>query len=199
MTLDEIEKLTPETVVDTIVEIFDGLASQEYLGEPVTIADHMLQSATVAERNGLDKHVVIAALLHDIGHFTSEHGTFTMNDTMDRLHEDAGAQLIERFFPETVTDCVRHHVAAKRYLCAKRPHYFERLSEASIKSLELQGGPMSEAEMTAFEQQPHLEQIVQVRHMDDAGKVAGGDVLPLSHFLPTIREMVAAHCQGRAA
>ncbi len=199
MTPQDIAKLTPETVVDFIVDVFEGLAKEEYLGEPVTIAEHMLQAATVAERSGLDKQVVIAALLHDVGHFTSEHGTFDMNDTMDRMHEDAGAALLAPFFPAAIVDCVRHHVAAKRYLCAKRPHYFDRLSEASVHSLNLQGGPMSAEEMAAFERLPHFETVVQVRHMDDAGKVAGGDVLPLSHFLPALREMVAKHDAGRAA
>ena len=105
------------------------------------MAEHMLQGAHFAEKRRRTGDLIVAALLHDIGHFTSEFGTFSMDDVEDRHHEEAGAAVLEQFFPTLVTDCVRYHVAAKRYLCAARPEYFKRLSDASVHSLNLQGRP----------------------------------------------------------
>ncbi|MGL4281884.1 MAG: HD domain-containing protein, partial [Albidovulum sp.] len=122
--------LNHDTIVAFLADIFERRGGEEYLGEPVTMAEHMLQGATIAEKNGMPEEIIVAALLHDIGHFTSEFGTFTMDDTEDRFHEDAGAEVLAPFFPRVITDCVLYHVAAKRYLCATKPDYFNRLSEA---------------------------------------------------------------------
>lgn len=190
------EALTADTIVPFLAGIFESRGGEEYLGEPVTMGEHMLQGATLAEQQGMPEQVIVAALLHDIGHFTSEFGTFSMEDTEDRHHEEAGAAVLERFFPSVVTDCVRYHVAAKRYLCAKRPAYRERLSEASLHSLDLQGGPMNEAEMAAFEENPNLEAIIQIRHLDDAGKRPDMETPPFSHFAPMVQRVVDAHCRN---
>ena len=93
-----IDTLSRHTIVDFIGSIFDRRGNEEYLGEPVNMGQHMLQGATIAEQDGQSEEIIIGALLHDIGHFTSEFGTFTMNDTEDRHHEDAGAEVLERFF-----------------------------------------------------------------------------------------------------
>ena len=186
------ENLTPDTIVAFIGSIFDRRGGEEYLGEPVTMGEHMLQAATLAQQSGQSDEIVIAALLHDIGHFTSEFGTFTMDDTEDRHHEDAGAALLEHFLPRVVTDCCRYHVAAKRYLCATRPDYLGRLSEASIHSLNLQGGPMSDDEVTAFEGNPNLKEIVAVRYLDDAGKTAGMETPDFWHFAPMLQRLIDA-------
>ncbi len=183
-----------DTIVAFLEDIFERRGAEAYLGEPVTIAEHMLQAATLAERGGQDEAIIVAALLHDVGHFTSEFGSFSMQDTEDRHHEEAGAWVLERFFPPVVTDCVRHHVAAKRYLCATRPDYLGRLSAASVHSLGLQGGPMSAAEVAAFEQNPNLERIVQVRYLDDAGKRPDRTTPPFAHFAPMVQRLVDAHC-----
>lgn len=185
--------LTAETIVDFLASIFERRGSEEYLGEPVTMGEHMLQGATLAEQNNQSDEIVVAALLHDIGHFTSEFGTFAMEDTEDRHHEDAGAEVLERFFPTVVTDCCRYHVAAKRYLCATKPSYFDRLSEASVHSLKLQGGPMSAQEVAAFEQNPNLSQIIAVRYLDEAAKIAGMKTPDFSHFAPKVQRLVDAH------
>ena len=189
------QDLTSDTIVDFLGSIFDRRGSEEYLGEPVTMGEHMLQGATLAERAGHSDEIVAAALLHDIGHFTSEFGTFTMDDTEDRHHEDAGAEVLERFFPSVITDCVRYHVAAKRYLCATRPEYFRRLSEASVHSLNLQGGPMNEDEVAEFKRNPNLEEIIAVRFLDDAGKHAGMETPDFWHFAPILQRLVDQHCQ----
>ncbi|GHF06169.1 phosphodiesterase [Aliiroseovarius zhejiangensis] len=195
----DIDTLTPDTIVDFIGGIFDRRGGEEYLGEPVTMAEHMLQGATIAQQNGQPEDIIVGALLHDIGHFTSEFGTYHPDDTEDRHHEDAGAEVLERFFPSVITDCVRFHVAAKRYLCATKPEYFKRLSEASVHSLMLQGGTMSAGEVAAFEQNPNLKQIIAVRYLDDAGKRADMETPDFWHFAPMVQRMVDRHCKDTAA
>ncbi|SMR82188.1 phosphonate degradation operons associated HDIG domain protein [Aliiroseovarius halocynthiae] len=190
----DIETLTPENIVAFIGGIFDRRGDEEYLGEDVTMAEHMLQGATFAEQNGQSEEIIVGALLHDIGHFTSEFGTYHPDDTQDRHHEDAGAEVLEQFFPSVITDCVRFHVAAKRYLCATKPSYFDRLSAASVHTLELQGGPMSEDEVTTFEKNPNLKQIIAVRYLDEAGKRAGMETPDYWHFAPMVQRMVDRHC-----
>lgn len=197
MSLDHPQDLTPASIVAFLGDIFDRRGAEEYLGEPVTMGQHMLQGAALAERAGHDEAIIAAALLHDIGHFTSEFGMFTMDDTEDRHHEDAGAAVLERFFPTVITDCVRYHVAAKRYLCATRPEYFARLSEASVHSLNLQGGPMTPAECAAFEQNPNLKAIIAVRYLDDAGKDPDMATPDFWHYAPILQRLVDAHCAAR--
>ncbi len=190
MTKPPIPTLNQHTIVAFLQDIFERRGGEEYLGEPVTMAEHMLQGATMAERDGMDEEIIVAALLHDIGHFTSEFGTFTLQDTKDRYHEDAGADVLSGFFPTVVTDCVRHHVAAKRYLCATVPDYFDQLSEASVHSLNLQGGPMSPDEVTDFEKKPNLAKIIQVRYLDDGGKHSNMQTQSFAHFAPMVQRVV---------
>lgn len=192
------DELSPATIVAFLADIFERRGGEEYLGEPVTMAQHMLQGAYLAEQQGEDEIIVVAALLHDIGHFTSEFGTFSMDDTRDKHHEEAGARVLERFFPRIVTDCVRLHVAAKRYICATDPAYLAQLSEASIHSLKLQGGPMNAEEIAAFETHPNLREIVRVRLLDDAGKVAGMVTPGFAHYAPMAQRVVDAHCAPAA-
>ena len=198
MTTVQEQALTQANIVAFLEGIFTRRGGEEYLGEPVTMAEHMLQGATMAEQAGHREEIIVAALLHDIGHFTSEFGSFTMKDTEDRYHEEAGAKVLEQFFPSIVTDCVRFHVAAKRYLCATNPTYFERLSEASVHSLNLQGGPMSTEEITAFERNPNLKDIVAVRYLDDAGKRPDMKTPGFAHFAPLVQQVVDAHCSGQS-
>ena len=194
----EKQTLTQANIVDFLADIFERRGGEEYLGEPVTMAEHMLQGALIAEREGHREEIIVAALLHDIGHFTSEFGTFSMADTTDRYHEEAGAELLERFFPPVVTDCVRFHVAAKRYLCATRPEYMALLSDASVHSLNLQGGPMTADEVTEFERNPNAEDIVAVRYLDDAGKDPDMKTPGFAYFAPMVQRVVDRHCRGRA-
>ncbi len=194
MTAPDISTLNRDNIVAFIGDIFERRGGEEYLGEPVTMAEHMLQGATLAEQSNQDEIIIVAALLHDIGHFTSEFGSFTMDDTEDRFHEEAGARVLERFFPFVIIDCVRHHVAAKRYLCATKPEYFRRLSEASVHSLNLQGGPMSAEEVAEFEENPNLKEIIQVRYLDDAGKRDDMETPDFWHFAPMVQRLVDRHC-----
>ena len=182
--------IAAENIVDFIGSIFERRGGEEYLGEPVTMGQHMLQGATLGEKNEGPDEIVVGALLHDIGHFTSEFGTFSMDDTEDRYHENAGAAVLESFFPTVITDCCRYHVAAKRYLCATDPQYFNNLSDASIHSLNLQGGPMSEAEIINFKRNPNLKQILTVRLYDDAAKVPKMATPSFRHFAPLVHKML---------
>lgn len=186
-------ELTQETIVGFLADIFERRGGEEYLGEPVTMAEHMLQGAHLAELAGESEEIITAALLHDIGHFTGEFGMFSMGDTQDRYHEEAGAEVLAQFFPSIVTDCVRFHVAAKRYLCAVDPDYLGKLSAASVHSLKLQGGPMSDEEVIRFERNPNLADIVKVRHFDDAGKVPEMEMPGFSHYAPMVQRVVDNH------
>ena len=188
-----------ETIVPFIEEIFVHRGGGQYLGEAVTIAEHMLQGATIAERNGEPEEIIVAALLHDIGHFIGGSGFFSMSDTKDRFHEESGARFLAPFFPEVVVDCCRFHVAAKRYLCATEPGYFGTLSDASVHSLKLQGGPMNPEEVASFETQPNLRKLIVVRCLDDAGKQVGMATPDLAHFAPMLQRLVDAHHAGALA
>ena len=196
MTAAQPSNLSADTVVAFLADIFARRGGEEYLGEQVTMAEHMLQGAHLAEQQGADEPTVAAALLHDIGHFTSEFGTFAMDDTVDRHHEDAGAAVLGPFFPAGVIEAIRGHVAAKRYLCATDPAYFAELSAASVHSLALQGGPMSPAEVEAFARTPNLATILRVRRLDDAGKIAGMATPGFEHYAPLLQRIVDAHCRG---
>lgn len=196
MTKPDFTTLTPDNIVAFLGDIFTRRGGEEYLGEPVTMAEHMLQGAHFAEKAGEPEVIIVSALLHDIGHFTSEFGTFSMDDVNDKFHEDAGAEVLEPFFPTLVTDCVRYHVAAKRYLCTAKPSYYDRLSEASIHSLNLQGGPMNADEVTEFEKNPNLKEIVKVRYYDEAGKRADLEIQPFSHYAPMVQRIVDAHAES---
>ncbi len=176
-------------IVAFLQGIFDRRGDDEYLGEPVTMSAHMLQCAQFAEKNGDKPEVVVAALLHDIGHFTSEFGSFSMSDTEDRYHEEAGAKLLQPFFPDLVIDCIRFHVPAKRYLCCVDPGYYDALSVASVHSLKLQGGPMSRDEAEQFESNANVDAIVKVRRYDDRAKIPDHPTPDFHHYAPLVQQV----------
>ena len=186
-------KLNSKNIVAFLEDLFERRGDEEYLGEPVTMAQHMLQGAKLAEQKGESDITIVSTLLHDIGHFTSEFGMFKMSDTSDKFHENSGAEVLKRFFPKLVTDCVQFHVAAKRYLCATDPSYMVRLSKASIHSLHLQGGPMNTTEIIEFEKNPYLNEILKVRLFDDAGKDPEMKTPPFSYYAPLFQHIVDQH------
>lgn len=189
--------LSAENIVDFIEDIFRRRGADSYLGEQVSMSEHMLQGAYLAEQAGSDDELVAAILLHDIGHYTNEFPDDILEKGQDNYHQSAGAAVLQEFFPERVVDCVRGHVAAKRYLCAVDEQYFDRLSEASVHTLKLQGGPMSPKEAAEFARQPYLADIIQVRFWDEAGKVAGAKTPDFSHYIPLLRRLVAAEASKR--
>ncbi|MCC3306303.1 HD domain-containing protein [Sneathiella sp. HT1-7] len=189
-------KLTKDNVVDFIADIFARRGAEEYLGEDVTISEHMFQTAELAEESDASEELIVAALLHDIGHFTNEFPDNAAELGIDSHHDRAGATVLAPFFPKIVTDCVRHHVSAKRYLCTVEPEYFSKLSDASILSLKLQGGPMSESAAKKFAANGDIDAIVQVRKWDDIGKVPGKETPGFSHYAPMLQRVVDSAMKG---
>jgi phosphonate degradation associated HDIG domain protein len=151
---------------------------------------HGLQAAWLAEKAGDPSSLIAAALMHDIGHMLHELGQNPNEDGIDDRHEDLGhAYLADRFGPE-VTEPVRLHVAAKRYLCGKEADYFAKLSRDSVLSLELQGGPMSSDEIVAFESLPYWQEAVRLRRYDEQAKMRGLETPPIAHFLPHVAKVL---------
>lgn len=185
---------TPDhhNIVDLIEEVFAVHGADSYLGEDVTMAEHMLQAAWLAEQQQEDEAVILAALLHDVGHYANTLPPEVLMDGQDNRHQVAGADWLARFFPAEIIEPVRQHVAAKRYLVRADPDYRACLSQASLDSLALQGGEMNDVEMRAFEAQPHLGSILKVRRLDDAGKVPGMPTPPFAHFKPRLARWVTA-------
>ncbi len=185
-----------DSIVAFIGDIFNRRGAESYLGEQVTMSEHMLQGAQLAEKAGAPDTMVAGALLHDIGHYTNEFPENAQEMGIDALHEEAGAVVLDPFFPSAVTDCIRWHVAAKRYLCATDPGYFARLSSASVHTLNLQGGPMDPGEVAEFAKHPNLEAILQVRIWDDEGKVKNMPTPPFEHYAPLLQRVVDAYVAG---
>ncbi len=183
--------LTRQTIVAFIAEIFERRGADSYLGEDVTMSQHMLQCAQLAEQAGADDALIAAALLHDIGHYTSEFPA-ELALTLDNRHDRAGAAVLAPFFPERVVACVRHHVAAKRYLCAREPGYHARLSAASQQTLALQGGPMTADEADAFARLAAFDAIVQVRRWDEAAKDPAVQTPPFAHYAACLERILGA-------
>ena len=192
MSAPDLDTLSRDNIVDFIADIFARRGAEEYLGEPVTIAEHMLQCAHCAEVDCESDALIAAALLHDIGHFTNEFPSDAADHGVDTCHEEAGARVLKRFFPDLIHDCVRYHVAAKRYLCATDPDYFAKLSAASVHSLNLQGGPMTAAEAAEFAKTPNLDAILKVRIWDDIGKDPEMTVPGFDHYRPLLGRVVGA-------
>jgi phosphonate degradation associated HDIG domain protein len=190
--------------VDAIAELFASAGAADYLGEPVTVAAHLLQAGAMAEAAGAPPSLVAAALLHDVGHLRGADvladgiaggavlsGRELMTGT-DNNHGERGAQWLAQWFPESVTEPVRLHVAAKRYLCTAEPSYFALLSEASVYTLAVQGGPMTEAEAAEFERSPHAADAIAVRRWDDQAKDPSADVPDVAWYRPLLTSLLTA-------
>ncbi len=190
MKQDCAEHVDHDNIVAFLTDIFNRKGADSYLGEGVTMSAHMLQAAQNAQHAGESNAIIAAALLHDVGHYTGEFPENYIDLGLDNCHESMGAEILAKFFPEEVTQPVRWHVAAKRYLCAVEPDYFSGLSEASVKTLELQGGPMNAQEIREFEKNPHLQAIVRVRRYDDAGKIPGKTTPALGHYMNIVQQVL---------
>jgi len=166
-----------------LTEMIERRGSALYGGEAVTQLQHALQCAQLAETEGAPPALIAAALLHDIGHLLEDGFDEAAQHDEDRRHEDLGNAFLGRWFGPDVTEPVRLHVAAKRYLCAVEPGYLDGLSPASRHSLMLQGGPMSKAEAADFEASPHADDAVRLRRWDDRGKDPAMETATLEHFL----------------
>jgi gamma-butyrobetaine dioxygenase len=186
-------------IISEIEQVFERFRSIPYLGEGVTQYDHSLQAARQAERVHASDDLITAALLHDIGHLVHDLpaedpgyvGFWNRNDG----HESAGAIWLARGFPHSVSEPVRWHVSAKRYLCAVEPGYFEHLSSGAQHSLQLQGGRMSQEEAQDFEANQWAQAAIAVRRWDDQAKTPGRTTPPLKHYLEIARRCVKVPTQ----
>jgi predicted HD phosphohydrolase len=164
-----------EVALHTIERTFNSAEGMAYLGEDVTMIQHQLQAGALAV--GSRDALVVAALLHDVGHIVGrEEGegdaTESLDADLDAHHDSAGARWLSRWFRPDVTEPVRLHVAAKRYLVATEPGYAAKLSDASAHTLRLQGGPMSPQQAREFEALPFAADAVALRRLDEAAKDA---------------------------
>jgi gamma-butyrobetaine dioxygenase len=173
--------MSGKTVFEEIAALFAAHGGETY-GEGVTIAAHSLQTAALARAEGARDALCVAALLHDVGHF--------LGDRDDRFgyhkHDRSGGDWLAARFPVEVSEPVRLHVAAKRYLCASEAAYIAVLSQASQHSLSKQGGVMSAEEAAAFTARPFAAEAVRLRRWDDRGKVPGVEVPPLESYQAAI-------------
>lgn len=160
-----------DELLDKIFGMFDDRGDALYVGEPITQSEHALQSACLAEKENAASALIVAALLHDVGHLLSRHPEDCAESGIDDRHEHLGAQWLVAHFGPEVVEPVRLHVPAKRYLCATNPDYLRGLSNASVLSLKLQGGPFTGEEVAAFDETPFAKDAVRLRVWDDTAKV----------------------------
>ena len=182
-------------IANEIIQLYEQYGGSAYAGEKVTQLEHMVQAARLAEQEGYDEEVILAAFLHDIGHIcVTAHDDNVMAVWGIKDHEEVGAEFLrEKGFSKRLARLVASHVEAKRYLTWKDPLYYEQLSAASKKTLEYQGGPMFTDEAIAFEEHPLFNLIIQMRHWDDVAKIehlATGD-------LEKYRAMIIRHLEGQ--
>ena len=161
----------------------------ERYDEEVTQLDHALQTAALAVSEDADDELVVAALLHDVGHLLELQDGAAGPSVLDARHEAIGAAYLDDLFAPSVTQPIALHVRAKRYLCAVDGSYHDGLSAGSKRSLEQQGGPLDARQVTAFESRPGYEAAVRLRRWDDLGKVDGLVVEPLGHYRPLLERV----------
>jgi len=158
-------------IVDEIFDLFAHYGSAAYFGEPVSQLEHALQTAWHGEQEDAPENLIVAGLLHDLGHLLHGMPENIASRDLDARHEELGAVWLSRHLPDTVVEPVRLHVAAKRYLCALDADYQSRLSAASLQSLALQGGPFDETEARVFITLPYAGEAVRIRRWDEMAKV----------------------------
>jgi len=179
-------------IIDQIYGLFERFGAESY-GENATQLQHALQVAELARRNGCTSELIAASLLHDIGQFIDDAGNAAEALGIDARHEIIGARFLEAQFPARVSEPVRLHVAAKRYLCAVEPVYLANLSHASRLSLKYQGGPMTLEEARAFEAEPLYADAVTLRRFDDTGKQPDWHPPDLASYRTLLESLLISH------
>jgi phosphonate degradation associated HDIG domain protein len=174
-----------DRLVEEIVDLYARKGGASY-GEGVSMTEHGLQAAQLAEQEGQGAPMIVAALLHDIGHLLHDFPEDIADQGIDGQHQSLASAWLSQHFPKEVSEPVRLHVAAKRFLCATVPGYFANLSPASVQSLELQGGQMSADETKAFMAEPFMGPALRLRRWDDLAKVPGLKTPDFAHYKPAI-------------
>ena len=179
---------TAEQKIDTLFNYMED-KGQSFYDEVVTQLEHALQCAALAKQKNASPTLITGALLHDVGHIIlDEHSAREAFLDTDLSHEEVGSQYLRPFFPKAVTTPIRLHVPAKRYLCTTDSSYWDGLSEASKRSLKLQGGNMSDEEREAFEQILYFEDALMLRRWDDLAKVKGLDIPGLDTYRDIVQQ-----------
>jgi len=173
--------------IENCVKLLRERGDSEY---GVSQIQHALQAAMLAEQDDASSELISAALLHDVGHLLHVLPDDAPDSGIDDAHEDLGHRYLKQIFGDAVTEPVRLHVPAKRYMCAKFVGYQDRLSEPSIISLGLQGGPMSVQETEVFEQNSFANDAVRLRRWDDAAKVPDLRTPPLEHYIQYLQTSI---------
>jgi phosphonate degradation associated HDIG domain protein len=180
-----------EAIINEILELYEEHGGSDYIGEPVSQLEHMCQCAEIAESEGYDEEIILAAFFHDIGHFCEHLTDVTQMDGFGVVdHERLGADFLRQHgFSETIASLVQNHVQAKRYLTCKSPTYYDKLSDASKKTLEFQGGKMTEEEARDFEADHLFELHIRLRSWDERAKESDIPLPPLDKY----RQMMYRH------
>ena len=191
------QELQIQENVTEILSLYQSFGNEDYIGEPVSQIEHMCQCAQLAEAAGADREVILAALFHDIGHLCAFAYPEKELQNMDGAgivdHENLGSTyLLEKGFSKKIASLVASHVSAKRYLTFKYPEYFNLLSEASIKTLQFQGGVMSAEEAAHFESDPLHPMYVQLRRWDEQAKETEKPLPSMQHY----QQMMLDHLQN---
>ena len=172
-----------DATIASLASLMAENGQRRYGLHDVTQLQHALQSALFAEQSAAPPALITAALLHDIGHMVHGLGENPAEAGVDDRHEALGHAFLARYFGPEVTEPVRLHVAAKRYLCATEPDYFALLSPDSVLSLKLQRGPMAASEVVSFAAEAHAAAAVRLRRYDDAAKVKDLPTPGVAHFV----------------
>lgn len=184
----------PEAVVNEVFALYEQHGGDDYIGEPVSQLEHMWQAAALAESEGYDEEVILAAFFHDLGHLCAANAETKSMDGFGNVdHERLGADYLrEKGFSETIASLVESHVTAKRYLTYKLPEYYHQLSPASKATLGFQGGVMSALEAAEFEMDPNADIILKLRYWDDEAKITNIPVDGIARIkLMALRHLVA--------
>jgi len=178
-------------VADEILEIFAKKGETAYYGEDVSQLEHALQAARCAEEQHANDALIVAALLHDIGHILEDIPEDTADLGIDAKHEEIGQDWLANRFAKDVVEPVYLHVSAKRYLCATDGTYLGKLSPASVQSLALQGGVMSPEEIQSFEKNEFYREAVELRKWDDQAKIPGLATRKLEDYRELLNSVAA--------
>jgi len=168
--------------VNEIFDVFEKRGGTAYLGEPVSVLEHSVQAAREAEKASAAPSLIVAALLHDVGHLIHRLPEDVADRGIDSRHQEVACGWLSQHFGSEVTEPVRLHVAAKRYLCGTDPGYLGRLSPASILSLGLQGGPLIDDEAEEFVRSSYSQQAILLRRWDDLAKIPGLAIPEVRHY-----------------
>jgi phosphonate degradation associated HDIG domain protein len=182
--------MTEISSVADVLALFERFGDDTY-GEDVTQTEHALQCAAIAEADGASEALIVAALLHDVGHLVhlDETGEVADATVIDDVHEAVGARVLARVFGPEVTGPIALHVTAKRYRCATEPGYAEGLSPASVQSLAIQGGPLDAEACATFAAHPAATDAIRLRGYDDWGKLDDVKVPGWDHYRPMLERL----------